>query len=166
MNRRIIPTAAFLVVLGCTSGAALADKHAGRAGAQRQHQQTRERARDCAATPAELVNSEIAVDEVVAIQISPRTLIIGAPVPSVTVHADIPFALVAGDTVELNGIPATATFADDRGDLVAKFPFTEIESLATEAGGSDLTLLLTGVMVDSQTFGGEAVVAVRSIGKR
>jgi hypothetical protein len=40
----------------------------------------------------------------------------------VTVHAKIPYSIVAGASFTLNGVPAKTTVADSRGDLVGKFP--------------------------------------------
>jgi hypothetical protein len=55
------------------------------------------------------------------IAVSPSTLVMGSQGTWVTVHADVPYRDVAVATVTLNGIPVAATFADNQGDLVAKF---------------------------------------------
>ncbi len=59
--------------------------------------------------------------------VSPQTILLDETkalgVVEVTIHADISFNYVSNleATVELEGIRSQYTFADDRGDLVAKF---------------------------------------------
>lgn len=96
--------------------------------------------------------------QAVEIQIAPSTLLLNASQGgSVTVHADIPYSIVDGSSVKLDGIAATATFADDCGDLVAKFKETEVK-----AGLSlgRVTLTLTGLTTDGTPFRGSDVVRV------
>ena len=55
------------------------------------------------------------------IAVSPSTLVMGSQGVWVTVHADVPYRVVDCASVTLNGIPVKAAFADNQGDLVAKF---------------------------------------------
>jgi hypothetical protein len=61
------------------------------------------------------------------ILVSPSTLVMGSQGVWVAVHADIPYSSVDSATVSLNGIPVTATFADNQGDLVAKFQIDAVK---------------------------------------
>lgn len=97
-------------------------------------------------------------DLIVPVQISPSTIVKSAPVTWVTVHADIGYGLVDPDSVKLEGIVATTTFADNRGDLVAKFKFAEINAIVS---APQATLTLTGMTKDVTAFSGTATVAVR-----
>lgn len=171
MKRELIHAVAVLVMLGCVSSVGLAEKPGCQVGAEKKQNQTRQRPKTCASTPAPPTSGEAQVDGMVTIRVSPRRLIIGAPIPSITVHADIPFAMVVDETVKLNGVAETAMFADDRGNLVAKFPFEDIEDLVAD-GQSDITLTLTGLAVldellnEPVSFAGKATIPVRKIGKR
>lgn len=108
--------------------------------------------------------------ESVEIQIAPSTLLLNSSQGgSVTVHADIPYSVVDATSVKLDGIAATSTFADDCGDLVAKFKETEVES-GLVVGRATLTL--TGLTTDGTAFWGTDTVRVatrrapRGIGRR
>lgn len=95
----------------------------------------------------------------VTIQVSPSTLVLDGPGKYVTVHADI--SLSAVDTakpVTLNGVDASSVFADDCGDLVAKFEQAAIENTVDKP--SD-TLTLVGTTVDGVTFSGSDTVMVK-----
>jgi hypothetical protein len=103
---------------------------------------------------------EVRADEglSIAIQIAPSTLLLNASQGgSVTVHADIPYSEVDSTSVKLDGIAATATFADDCGDLVAKFKETEVEA-GLSVGR--VTLTLTGLTTDGTPFRGADTVRV------
>ena len=93
----------------------------------------------CVALGAMLVCSGAVLAEdpvVIDIQVSPNVINIQAPVPSVTVHADIKLSLVAvKDGVTLNGVSASSIFADDCGNLVAKFD-AERDQSETRSWGS------------------------------
>ena len=107
-----------------------------------------------------LVAAGIVMAEVVpvAIQVSPHTIALNANCTWVTVHADIAYSVVDGATITLNGIPATVTFADDRGDLVGKFDFdVVIEGLAP----GEAEMVLTGERTDGTLFSGSEVVRVK-----
>lgn len=61
------------------------------------------------------------------IVVAPSTLVMGSQGVWVTVHADIPYVSVDGASVTLNGVPVTVTFADNQGELVAKFQIDAIK---------------------------------------
>ena len=66
----------------------------------------------------------------VIITISPRMLVLDRTGgDDVTVHTNIPLDSVDRASVELSGIPALTTFADDRGNLVAKFDDADVKGI-------------------------------------
>lgn len=99
----------------------------------------------------------------ITIQCSPATVVLHAVRSGdwFTVHADIPYRLVEPQSVELVApkgvLDAWATFADDRGDLVAKFKMSDFKALL-EQGTSELTL--TGCTVNGLEFAGTSTVRV------
>jgi hypothetical protein len=102
----------------------------------------------------------------IAIQASPQTIILDRAPPSgssgnvwMTIHADIDFSQVDRVSVTLEGVAAFTTFADNRGDLVAKFIYSEIAKLVL-GDAAELTLTLTGTTREGEDFWGEDVVRV------
>lgn len=96
----------------------------------------------------------------IEIQVSPHTILLSWKAKGdvrVTVHAEISYSTVATYTVVLGGFEAISTFADARGDLVAKFRYEDVAELV---GEGDSTLLLTGTLTDGTTFFGEDEVRV------
>ncbi len=92
------------------------------------------------------------------VAVSPQTLILNADQGgSVTVHTDIPYSLVAVNTLALNGMPVSTTKADDRGCLVAFFPERTIESIVAPPSA---VLTLTGAYRDGVLFAGSDTVTV------
>lgn len=94
------------------------------------------------------------------IRVSPKVFSLGAVAncgAGVTVHADIPFADVDCATVELQGIPAVETKADDRGNLVAKFDRVEVAAIVAPPSA---TLTLTGSKLDGTPFTGSDTIRV------
>jgi len=86
----------------------------------------------------------------VVIMISPRTLVLdSAGGAAVTVHTNIPLGSVDRTSVELSGIPALFTFADDRGNLVAKFDDAVVKSIVAPPAA---TLTLTGTRLNGPPF--------------
>ena len=73
------------------------------------------------------------------ITISPKTLALSSEDTIVTVHSNIPYALVNTVTLTLNGIPATFSKADACGDLVVKFGRADVKDIV-EPGITTLTL--------------------------
>jgi hypothetical protein len=99
-----------------------------------------------------------AADDVIAIKISPNCLVLDNPGVWVTVHADIAYATVDSATVTLNGIPVKATFADNRGDLVAKFISGDVKDIVSPPAA---TLTLSGTQKDGEPFSITAVISVK-----
>lgn len=96
----------------------------------------------------------------VAIQAAPSTVRIGGPQPTYfTVHAEIPFRLVADVSLAVDGtdIPIAYTKPDLCGDLVVKAYMAEVQ--AAVAPGS-ATVSLDGVLVTGETFSGTCSVRV------
>lgn len=101
--------------------------------------------------------------EEIAIVISPSTLNLDSAGEWVTVHAEIPFSVVDDASVELNGIPVEATFADNRGELVAKFLIGDVKEIV-EPGL--VTLTLAGTTIDGGPFSGtDTIRVIQSRGK-
>ena len=69
--------------------------------------------------------------ENIQIQVSPNVLNIGSKGEIVTVHTDLPYSIVKGASVFLNGVPISWWKSDDRGYFVAKF---DIDKVKYEAG--------------------------------
>lgn len=94
----------------------------------------------------------------VGVAVSPQTLILGQDQGgSITVHTDIAYSLVAAGTVMLDGVAASATFADNLGHLVAKFPEEAIKALVAPPSA---TLTLEGVTKLGEEFSGDDTVSV------
>lgn len=107
-----------------------------------------------------------AEDQIVPIVISPSTINLQWKGQCVTVHADIPYSEVVSRSVTLStlndSISATATFPDDRGDLVAKFSVEDVRRIV-ELGMVRLTL--AGDTRDG-TFSGTDMVRVIDTGAK
>ncbi len=99
----------------------------------------------------------------VPIQVSPGTLNLSSNGVWVTVHADIPYVVVAGSSVTLNGVPATFTKADDCGYLVAKFAIQTIKDVVSP--GNDVAMTLAGNRKDGVFFSGTDYIRVIKRGK-
>lgn len=99
-------------------------------------------------------------DLTVPIVISPSTINLQAAGTWVTVHAEIDYCDVVGASVTLEGIPVKATFADNRGDLVAKFLVGDVRGIVTP-GTAELTLC--GTTRDGGTFAGTDMVKVINV---
>ena len=99
-------------------------------------------------------------DLTVPIVISPSTINLESEGTWVTVHAEIDYSDVVGATVTLDGIPVKATFADNRGDLVAKFAVGDVRGIV-KPGMAQLTL--SGTTRDGDTFSGTDTVRVIGI---
>ena len=105
-------------------------------------------------------------EEDVDIVVSPSTINIDLKGVWVTVHADIPFCFVDGASVTLNDIPVKATFADNRGDLVAKFVVGAVIDILVDKDGKIIDanpeLELCGVLKDGTSFSGSDTIRVIS----
>jgi hypothetical protein len=96
----------------------------------------------------------------ITIAISPSVLNLDSQGTWVTVHAEIPYSTVVGASVTLDGLPVESTFADDRGELVAKFALAQVKDSLKSKVGSSVTLTLSGTTEDGGTFSGTDTVAV------
>ena len=75
----------------------------------------------------------------VSIVVAPSAVYMASQGTWVTVHAEISYSAVAGASVTLNDIPVKATFADSRGELVAKFALDDVKEILVP-GTMELTL--------------------------
>ncbi len=100
-------------------------------------------------------------DELI-IQVAPSTLNIQSSGTWVAVHTDIPYSIVLGTSVELNGIPIAWSKADDQGYFVAKFAMSDVKDLYTQGGlalGENLVTLYV-LTIDEQEFVGTTTITV------
>jgi hypothetical protein len=88
-------------------------------------------------------------DDELAVQISPGTIAMNSRGGGVSAHANIACGLVVRESVQLNGIDASAVFADAVGDLVAKFPLDAVKQIVS---APETELTLTGVTTDGGSF--------------
>ena len=97
--------------------------------------------------------------ENIQIQVSPNVLNIGSKGEVVTVHTDLPYSIVVGASVFLNGVPISWWKSDDRGYFVAKF---DIDKVKYEAGlvVGENTVLFTGVTINDVQFTGSQILKV------
>ena len=99
-------------------------------------------------------------EETIEIQIAPATFNLNLDKPAVTVHTNINYAIVDNTTIKLNDISAVSTFADDRGNLVARFNSTKVKAIFDEPT-PEATLNLTGEMLEGDnSFTGSDTVRV------
>ncbi|HOD83232.1 MAG TPA: hypothetical protein PKG77_17595 [Phycisphaerae bacterium] len=104
-------------------------------------------------------------DEVtdIAIQVSPNVIALRSNGTWLTIHADISFAVVDKDSVqlEIEGVTLApqSLFADDCGDLVAKFPLNAVKDIVKDK--TSATMTLSGLTIAGDAFVGSATVAVR-----
>ena len=73
-----------------------------------------------------LASSPLAAAE---ITVSPNVINISSASTVVTVHTDLPYCLVEGASVTLNGLDISWWKSDDRGYFVAKFSSDEVKAL-------------------------------------
>lgn len=106
---------------------------------------------------ARVASSSMTVD----IAVAPSTIIIKDKGEWITVHAVIPYSSVEAETVLLDGIDAVSTFADARGELVAKFDHEEICAIVAPPQAS---LTLTGMTTAGEPFEGVDTVRVSERG--
>jgi hypothetical protein len=103
-----------------------------------------------------LGSSETAIE--ISISVSPKTIVLGLDKGDrVTVHTDIPLALVDRESLTLSGVSPVLVKADNRGNLVAKFAQASIEALVAPP---EATLALTGTTTGEVPFRGSDTVRV------
>ena len=88
---------------------------------------------------------------------SPASIMPDSETPYMTIHTDIMLFAVARDTLELSGIPASSVFADNHGNLVAKFRMEDVKGIVSPPR---TTLVLTGLTIEGEPFEGADTVAV------
>jgi hypothetical protein len=104
------------------------------------------------------------VVEDVPIAVAPHVILLGSDQGGwVTVHVELPYGDVVGETVELNGIPVDRTFADARGEFVGKFSEDDVKAIVSPP---EAEMTITGVTVGGDAFSGSCTVRVRVIGRR
>ena len=117
-------------------------------------------------TPAGEDASQVAATVEINITASPQVLILGLQGEWLTIHTDVSYWSVVGDsvTLQLEGETVTpdALFADARGNLVAKFDQATIQGLVSPPSAS---VTLTGV-ADGQGFTGSDTIEVKRLGKK
>ena len=82
-----------------------------------------------------------------AIYVAPGTIAKSAACNWVTIHTDVPFGSVeaASAAVDGNSVDVAATFADDRGNLVAKLRFSDVAGRVQPPSATiELTLAVGG----------------------
>ena len=100
--------------------------------------------------------------EAVEIQLSPNVLNIQSYGDIVTVHTDLPYSIVAGASVSLNGIPISWWKSDDRGYFVAKFAMDVVKTEASLIVGNNF-VVFSGETTGGVQFTGEQILKVVSI---
>ena len=117
---------------------------------------------DCTGTcPADVTADTEDLPATITITIAPNTLVLGLQGTWVTVHTNIPYSSVQGSSVVLEEIPAASTFADNRGNLVAKFNQDEVEAIVAPP---QETLTLTGTYDNGDLFSGSDSIVVQESG--
>ncbi|MHB8902989.1 MAG: hypothetical protein ACYC6Y_29870 [Thermoguttaceae bacterium] len=94
------------------------------------------------------------------ITVSPNVINIGSQSEVVTVHTDIPYSLVVGASVTLDGIDIAWWKSDNQGYFVAKFDAITVKD-SLEPG--TVELVLTGTTSDGVSFSGSDTVQVVDI---
>ena len=98
----------------------------------------------------------------VMIKVSPNNLAISSMGTKVTIHSNIPAGSVNVSTLALSindgaALYPTATFADDRGNLVAKFNMNDVKAMVS-VGRAAFTM--TGDYFDGGSFSATDVIKV------
>lgn len=97
------------------------------------------------------------------INVAPNMLVISSMGNKVTIHSNIPAGTVNVSTLELSidgigSLTPISTFADARGQLVAKFDMEEVKGIVN-VPSTELTL--TGVYFEGGTFTASDVIEVK-----
>lgn len=97
------------------------------------------------------------------ITVAPNVLNIQSLGTVVTVHTELPYALVDEATVSLDGIPIDWSKADNQGYFVAKFPMDAVKALAGSSSmdlPGYMTLTLEGVVDDEYFCGVQDILVI------
>jgi hypothetical protein len=95
---------------------------------------------------------------VIGIKVSPHIIAMRSNAEWITVHTTLRYSLAETSTIALNEIPVVSAFADDRGNLVAKFRMADVRAIVAPPSA---TLTLTGMTRDSEPFTGSETVEVK-----
>ena len=114
----------------------------------------------CGACASLLIANGANAGEGISISVSPHTLVLSLDRGLVTVHSNIPFGTVIGDSLELNGIEPDFIKADSRGELVAKFDCDAVKALV-EPGQENLVLTLSGELANDTYFEASDTISVK-----
>lgn len=87
----------------------------------------------------------------ITIDVAPNVLNVKSQGTVVTVHTDIAFGVVIGSSDTLNDVAINYWKSDDRGNFVAKFKMSDIESLPLVLGEMN-TFILTGTTKNGAVF--------------
>jgi len=93
------------------------------------------------------------------IMISPSTIVLSSPCDVITVHSNIPYAIVDAASVAINGVDVPFTKADDCGDLVAKIGIDALADFLQP--GRIVTLTLSGQLDDGTEFAVDETITVK-----
>ena len=110
-----------------------------------------------------LVSSPLAAREI-NITVSPHVINIASASTVVTVHTDIPYSVVAGATVKLNGLDIAWWKSDSREYFVAKFTASAVKGIVE--AGTTATLTLSGETKIGDVFSGSDDVGVIDVKKK
>jgi hypothetical protein len=101
----------------------------------------------------------------ISINANPNTLNLksGGKENSVTVFTNFPYSLINSESLTLNNVSATRTFADDNGNLVAKFDRQTI--IATGIAPPQATMILRGLDTSGVPIIGSDTIKVINPGK-
>ena len=94
-------------------------------------------------------------DENPAMMVSPSTIVL-AKVSIVTVHTNIPAAMVVSGSLDLDGFAPMSVYVDNCGHIVAKFAVADLD---LEPGKAELTL--SGAFEIGGSFAATDVVTVK-----
>lgn len=97
------------------------------------------------------------------INVAPNVLVISSQGTKVTIHSNIPAGTVNVSTLELSidgigSLTPISTFADARGQLVAKFDREEVKGIVTVPSAE---LTLAGIYFEGGTFAASDVIVVK-----
>ncbi|VBB45434.1 exported hypothetical protein [uncultured Desulfatiglans sp.] len=79
----------------------------------------------------------------------------------VTIHTDIPYSQVLGESVMLNSIPISWDKYDNRGYYVAKFAMSSVKDILYV--GDYNTLTFTGMTIEAEAFCGFCEIFVKQV---
>jgi hypothetical protein len=96
------------------------------------------------------------------IAVAANVIVLGSPADEVTVHSNIPAALVVRESVALNGVAPASIGADSTGCLTARIPLAALPGIAPPSA----TITLTCELTDGSSLALSDTVKVVTIGKK